>query len=246
MDQVQDVLNSVLFPDKFPPPDTSKTEAARKVHNAMWADAYNRNLRLEHVEVEVRLGRAPESGRGPFNTNVPERMFRTFATALQSYTDWDGTGYDKQIVGYFPQIDESLRLVVNADGSRRLISKQKAMHADFLCPGSPLDIRLAVSVELPVTEPMATLDKATRTVVRERHSYSLNSFRYDLTSMQHADGSREFQVEIELIDPPAAQVTLGGTAQKLTLELQNRLLDLFRMCEDTSTLVIKPLRKRYF
>jgi hypothetical protein len=246
MDQVQSVFNNVLFPDKFPPPTTAHSSAGSKIHEVFWSDAYNRNLRLEHVEVEVRMGRAPVSGKGPFDTNVPERMFRTFVTAMQSYTGWDSVTYNKQVVGYFPAVDESMRLVKNCDGSSKLISKQKVLNADFRCPQSPLDMRMAVSVEIPLTKPNVGLNDATRTVVRERHSFALNSFRYDLTALQHADGSREFQVEIELIDPRAAQIELGGTAQKLTIELQNRLLDLFRMCEESPTLSVELLRKRYF
>lgn len=248
MDAVQSILNGVLFPEKFPPPNLALNTPAQHVHDAFWSDAHNRNLRLTNVEVEVRLGMSPRSGQGPFVADVPERMFRRMQSSLQSYGGWDAVSTHRDTVGYFPRIDESVRLIVRSDGSSVLQSKQKVNTADFACSGAPLDFRLAVNVELPMTTSARarafTFENATRTVVRERSSYSLRHFRYDLTRVTHPNGRRENHVEIEIIDPPEIQTT-SRNAQCITMELHDRIIDVLKVCEPGVTaLNIALVRKR--
>ena len=119
MDVFQSILNSVLFCDKFGdyrdrPATTSG--AAGTIHEAFWADAFNRNLRLDQVEIEVRLGKLPASKRGPFDTNIPRALFQQIVQSLQDYHGWDDRSHTRDMVGYFPEKDESLRLIVGEDG----------------------------------------------------------------------------------------------------------------------------------
>jgi hypothetical protein len=243
MDKVQSVLNSVLFAEKYAPPNTAHTAAAARVHDAFWDDSFNRNLRLEDAEIEIRLGKAPPSGRGAFNTNVPERMFNAMCESLQAYAGWDSTAHKRDVVSYFPDVDESLRAIQGDDGTT-VISKQKVMNADFVGKGLPFDFRLAVNLELRVNDAVR-LSAATRTVVRDRASYSLGNVRYDMTRLTHVDGRNEFQVELELLDPAEIQLTCKD-AQAITLELERRIVDLMSACEPIRAFNVELLRKRYF
>lgn len=244
MDVVQSILNSILFTEKFEPPNLSHNPTARTVHDAFWDDAYHRNLRLDHAEVEIRLGKVPSSGRGPFDTTIPVTMFRAMMESLQSYTQWTSVTHTSEIVGYFPQKDESVRLSIRADGTQRLISKQKIMHADFRGVGLPLDFRLAISLEIPITDGYR-LDQAGRVVLRERHSFTLNSVRYDLTKLTHNNGLVEHQVELELVDLCDLQLTQTN-AQPLAMELQAMIVDILNAVEPIRTFHCELVRKRYF
>lgn len=243
MDKLQSALNSVLFVEKFAPPNNALTDGAKYVHTAFWDDSFNRNLRLQNAEIEIRLGKAPLSGRGPFDTKIPERMFNVMCESLQSYTKWDNSFQKRDIVGYFPNIDESMR-VVKYDGGTTVISKQKVLNADFIGKDLPFDFRLSVSLELQINDDI-NLNTATRTVVRDRASYCLGNIRYDLTKITHANGSKEYQVELEIIDPSEIQVTCSN-AQNITLEIQHRLIDLMNTCEPVRSFNVELLRKRHF
>jgi hypothetical protein len=243
MDKLQAVLNSILFVDKFTPPNTALTDGAKHIHEAFWDDSFNRNLRLEDAEIEIRLGKAPPSGKGSFNTSIPERMFNVMCESLQSYTQWDNSFQKRDLVGYFPNIDESMRAVQDESGTT-VISKQKVLQADFVGKDLPFDFRLAVNLELKINDKV-NINTATRTVVRDRVSYCLGNIRYDLTKLTHANGKKEFQVELEIIDPPEIQLTCVN-AQEITLEIQHRLINLMNACEPVRSFNVELLRKRHF
>jgi len=243
MDKLQSVLNSVLFVEKFTPPNNSLTDGAKYIHEAFWEDSFNRNLRLQDAEIEIRLGKAPPSGKGSFNTNIPERMFNVMCESLQSYTKWDNSFVKRDLVGYFPDIDESMRAIQDESGTT-VISKQKVLQADFVGKDLPFDFRLAVNLELKINDKV-NINTATQTVVRDRVSYCLRNIRYDLTKLTHANGKKEFQVELEIIDPPEIQLT-SVNAQDVTLEIQQRLIDLMNACEPVRSFNVELLRKRQF
>ena len=148
MDSIQSILDSVVFSERFSPPNLAFNNAARTIHTTFWEDAFNRNLRLENVEIEVRFGRCPPYGKGSFNTDVSEKQFNKMVESLMGFNDWDSTAYVEDIVGYFPKIDESVRHVVSNDGSTTTTSKQKVTQADYLGKDLPFDFRLAVNIEL--------------------------------------------------------------------------------------------------
>ena len=240
------MLDSILFAEKFAPPNLAFNNAARTIHTTFWEDSFNRNLRLENVEIEVRFGKCPLSGRGPFNTNVSEKQFHTIVESLLGFNEWDSTQYTEDIVGYFPKIDESVRHVVSSDGSKTTISKQKISQADYLGRDLPFDFRLAVNIELTLLESKKyTLDTATRRVNRKRQSFTIKTFRYDLTRVVDENGSTTHQVELEIINLPDIQL-MQSNSQIVTRELQSRIVDLLNAVEPVRSFNIELLRKRQF
>jgi len=242
MDSVQSILNMILFPDNFNPPNLAYTTGAKMVHDAFWEDCFNRNLRLEDVEIEIRLGKAPSNGRGSFNTNIPERMFKVMMESLQSYTKWDATSHKREMVSYFPGTDSSIRCIEGEDG-KTIISKQKVLHADFVGKDLPLDFRISVNLELKIDS--FNENTSNRTVIRDRASFCLGNLRYDMSRLTHEDGTKEHQAEIEIIDPPSIQLTCQN-AQSLAIEFENRIKDLLNSCEPIRSFHVELLRKRYF
>lgn len=245
MDSIQAVLDSVLFSEKFAPPNLAFNNAARTIHTTFWEDSYNKNLRLQDVEIEVRFGRCPSSVKGPFNTSVSEKQFNTIVESLMSFNEWDYTQYTEDIVGYFPKVDESVRHVVSGNESTTT-SKQKVSQADYLGKDLPFDFRLAVNIELtlPANE-RYTLKTATKIVNRKRQSFTLKNFRYDLTRVIEENGSVTHQVELEIINLPDIQLQQSNS-QIVTRELQSRIVELLNTVEPIRSFNIELLRKRQF
>jgi len=246
MDSIQGVLDSILFSEKFAPPNLAFNNAARTIHTTFWEDSFNRNLRLENVEIEVRFGKCPLSGKGPFNTDVSETQFNAIVESLSGFNEWDSTQYTEDIVGYFPKVDESVRHIVSSDGSTTTTSKQKVSQADYVGKNLPFDFRLAVNIELTLPHSKRyTLETATRRVNRKRQSFTIKNFRYDLTRVIDETGSATHQVEIELINLPDIQLGQSNS-QIVTRELQSRIVDLLNTVEPIRSFNIELLRKRQF
>ena len=246
MDSIQSILDTVLFTEKFAQPNLALNHAAASLHDAFWKDTYNRNLKIQDVEIEVRLGKCPTTGRGAFQTNINEKQFNTIIASLQGYSQWDKVTFTREVVGYFQTVDESVRNIVSEDGTSVITSKQKVMQADYLGANLPVDFRLAINLELHLSDcHKYTLDHADRVVNRVRHSFSLGNVRYDLTRLVEKNGFVQYQVELELINLTTIQLKQDN-AQKLTLELQQRLTDLMNSLEPIRAFNIKLLRKRNF
>lgn len=246
MDCVQSILNTTIFAERFTQPNTAFSETAGHLHTAFWEDSYNRNLRLEHVEIEFRLGKCPTNRKGCFNTSIPEQLFKKMMECLQSYNNWDEATHKQEIVAYFPKIDQSVRHVIANDGTTTTTSKQKILQADFVGKDLPLDFRLAVNIELPLqASTKYTLQTAERIVNRTRSSFSIDNVRYDLTRIVEDNGTVDYQVELELINVPTIQLKEDST-QSLTLQIQSRLIEIMNSIEPIRSFHIELLRKRSF
>lgn len=241
MDPIERCLTVALFPEKCPPPLLGANDT-KELQDEFWSDAHSYNLCAEHVEVEMRFGRV-EPGR--FHPGVTKAQFGAVMDGLQSYQHWDERSTERSVVSHFDRRDASLRMVCGADGKRIYVSKRKAHTSDFRIASAPFDARIAVSLELPVADtPPAT--SCTRRVVRDRSSFSLSNWRYDLTRVTHEKGQPdEYHIEIELIDPVHCQSAYPN-ASELAKELQQRVLDLVRVVEkDAVGLQFEHVRQRW-
>lgn len=246
MDSIQGVIDSVLFAEKFAPANISLNDTAAQLHTLFWEDSYNRNLRVQDVEIEIRLGKCPINNRGPFNTNISEKQFNTMMESLLGFNEWDKSEYTEDIVGYFPKTDESIRHIVRNDGTSKTTSKQKVTQADYIGKNLPFDFRLAVNIELDIPNSNKyVLGTAQRIVNRKRHSFTLQNIRYDLTRLIDSTGTVTHQVEIELINLTDMQLKQDN-AQTVTRELQSRIVDLLNALEPIRAFHIELSRKRNF
>ena len=246
MNSIQSIIDSIIFSERFVPPNNARNESAALIHCNFWEDSYNRNLRLEDVEIEVRLGKCPLNGRGSFNTYISKRQFTKIIESLQGFTNWDKIEYTEDMVGYFPEVDESLRHVVSSDGVTKTISKQKVIQADYIGKNLPFDFRLAVNIELNMEDcENITLKNATKINNRKRHSFTLQNFRYDLTRVIDKFNNVNHQIEIELINISDIQLRQSN-AFFITRELQLRIVSMLNALEPIRSFDIQLLRKKNF
>lgn len=240
MNVVERDIASILFPETSPPPNVSQG-LARDVHDHFWRDPYCKNLRLDDVELEVRLGRC--NGRN-FDASVSQRTFAMLSESFQQYTKWDAVNNETSSVAYFETRDDSLRAVTDAAGTR-YISKQRVCISDFYVENGAYDFRIAASLEIAVND-RPSIESSTRRVTRDRVSYSLGNWRYDLTIVTTESNDVTYQVEIELIDPVAVQCS-NKDATALATELGARLRDVLNVLEsDQKALRIVHRRRRWY
>ena len=230
-------ISSILFPETLPPPNLSIGKA-HDIHKQFWSDAYSRNLRLDNVELEVRLGRCSTRR---FESGVSSRTFARLSDALQQYAHWDNVTAARTAVAYFETRDESLRAVTDASGTHTY--KQRVLTSDYTIDNAAYDIRIAASVEIEVRD-RPPITSATRRVTRDRVSYTLKMWRYDLTVVTTEANEVTYHVEIELVDPVHVQVseTDGSTAAS---QLHARVRDLFNTLEtDQQPLALQHRRRK--
>lgn len=242
MDHVQAAIESILFMDAHVPRNSSTNTAAGCVHSTFWGDAHGKNLCVQGMEIEMRLG-VFKNGR--FDTNIKRDVFETVVSALSGYTMWSAQQYSTDVVSYHDTVDASLRVLTDDSGARSAYSKQKVSTTDLQGVDVPFDFRLAVSIEMQLDPDSLSLERATRVVTRQRHSFSLNNVRYDLSRITHQTGVVEHQVELELINMAELQLSTQS-AQELTIELQDRLVDLIRLVEPVDKFTTRLLKKRKF
>ena len=241
MDDFKTDLGSVLFIEKSPPPNVARGTAA-EVERAFWSDPYSKNLSLDGVEIEVRFGRTHDRY---FKNGVSKDTFSRICMSMQDFDGWDARTSARDTVAYFETRDDSLRAVMDGEGNVTYMSKQRAFTSDFSISNSPYDVRLAASLEIPVND-RPPIETSTRRVTRDRVSYTLGQWRYDLTAVTPERMPTEYQIEIELVDPLRAQ-THYKDATAASAELGCRVRDLLKILEpDTPALSLRRRRRKWY
>ena len=230
MEQIASLLDDVLYMERKPPPlGLSTAQGCQRIERAFWDDAFGRNLALDNVEIEFRCGRRRQRH---FDSQVSASVFGRIVDSMQAYTAWDDAQRERSVVSYFDTVDGSVRKIDSERGTQ-IMSKQRVLIADFTVDGCAFDIRMAVSIEVEIAD-RPPLQKATRRIVRDRASYTLNPWRYDLTKATDEDGNVAYHVEIELVDPVQVQ-TENNNSQCIAALLQRRFSDMMRVLEPDST-----------
>lgn len=243
---IQDALDKVLFSDKFPPKLLPKSDNnINIIEKELWENRYDMNFCIEHLEVEVRLGRLV--GRR-FESSVPQSIYSKLCNGLQSYNKWDKMEFSRTTIMNFEKIDSSIRCVEeHKDGETTIkyVSKQKVCTIDFSSVSAFCDVRLGISLEIPV-KIQPRVEEATRRVIRDRSSFTLGKWRYDLTTVTDKNGEKDYQIEIELLDPTNEQL-INNNSQQITEDLRRTLLDLFRVVDPSLTsLPLEMKRQNWF
>lgn len=246
MQALTSFVETTLFPEKNPPPllRSTRGDDPGQIEDALWRNAHSYDVGLQHLELEVRLGRL---GPRNFAPGVSQLQFEAAMSGLQAYAQWDSQHTERSVVSYFERRDANLRVVHRGDGSVEAVSKRKLHLSDFVIRDAPFDMRIASSLELPVTArpPDAS---CTRRVVRDRSTFALGNWRYDLTRVTFDDGREpvEYHIELELIDPLSVQLSVHD-ATRLTRELYQRITDLVRVVDaEASDVRLEHRRERWF
>lgn len=148
------------------------------------------------IEIEFRLGKIVDK---KFDTNVGKDMFEKIHRRLLKYKGWEEIKNTSDEVYYW---DDGTRCVYNDDSSVTC-KKHSIMKKDFNL-NQPLDVRFAVSQEVPVDQPETD---AKRSVSRKRTSYIRKNVSIDLTEVSGSPSDIDcedeitYHVEVEFMNP---------------------------------------------
>jgi hypothetical protein len=149
-------------------------------------------------EIEFRLGKVHGSY---FDTNVGKEVFDRILHGLNQYNQWEKITRENSTVYY----KDHIRITINEDTEEtETIQKIPLFKENLSLQGYPLDVRLAVSDEVPVTGETDEVMEFSRT--KKRQSFVRKNLSIDMTvvSGQSDDLDCEeenvYQVELEIID----------------------------------------------
>ena len=149
-------------------------------------------------EIEFRLGKVHGSY---FDTNVGKEVFDRILHSLNQYSQWEKVTKENSTVYY----KDHIRITINEDTEKTEIIQKIPLHKENLSlSGYPLDVRLAVSDEIPVDGEVDEVMEFSRT--KKRQSFIRKNLSIDMTvvSGQSDDLDCEeenvYQVELEIID----------------------------------------------
>lgn len=153
----------------------------------------------QYIEIEMRIGRVKSN---MFETDLGKEIYDRLKKRLYKYDGWEAANTTSDDVYYW----DDIRSVYSPDGNVITCKKHKIMKRDVR--GFPLDVRFAVSQEIPATQPS---EDAKRHVSRRRISFVRKNLSIDLTeviqdptSSDDIDAEDEkitYQCELEIINP---------------------------------------------
>lgn len=180
---------------------------------------------LEHLEFEVRLCRPSRERPGGVDTNIPEAQWKRMLDAVRQML---GRERDEapavQIVQRFGRTNENISSshALDARVPPTYRMKRKLGTLDLVAEGTPFDVRIAASLELPVRE-APTDAQVTERLIKRRWSFVFfDALRCDFTQLEAmrerpsttaaAAVRFEHQVEIELLG--AAETVRDGVCTR--------------------------------
>tara|TARA_B110000977_G_scaffold201179_1_gene294589 strand:+ start:9098 stop:9682 length:585 start_codon:yes stop_codon:yes gene_type:complete len=160
---------------------------------------FDRHQKTSNVEFEIRLGKVNNK---MFDTNVGRETFEKLTRALDKYTEWESVKKIHQSVYY----KGDTRIVVDENTDDTVcMKKTPIVKENLVLERRPLDVRFAVSLEIPVEQADGDVMDLVR--IKNRTSYIRNNLSIDMTTVtgqgddpDDEEGER-FEVELEIIDP---------------------------------------------
>ena len=153
---------------------------------------------LPNLEVELRLGK---KNGNMFDTNIGEQKFMAIKNAMDNFKGWEQVK-QSSTSSYF---SNGKRCDYNDETEESsTIVKKKVVKIDHVLNNEPLDIRFAISQEIPTDE---FDDSAEYMRQKNRISYIRKNLSIDLTKVtgdcEDMDDESEdkYEVEMEIIDP---------------------------------------------
>jgi len=187
----------------------------------------DRHRNDDHVEIEIRLGKF--NGH-MFDTNVGNETFTTVMRRLQKYGGWEKVVSTSQEVFY--RDTDNIRITIDENtGEETIVQKDRIHNEDFKNNANvPLDFRVSISKETPVSDIDRTMDKKK---MKERLSFVRKNLSIDLTTCMgdtHDMDSEDpvvYQIEMEIVDPKQ----IGDERQ--LFNLLHKIKDIFNILGTT-------------
>jgi len=151
------------------------------------------------IEFEFRLGRY--NGKF-FDTNVGKEKCDAIMAGLEQYPGFENV-FVTNTDSYYND-EHKIRLSVSGEtGEQTMIQKNLVVNEDFIEQNSPLDLRLGVSVETPVSGQY----EMDRKVVKQRKSFVRKNLSIDMTIASgvtqdlDSEDPYVYQIELEICRP---------------------------------------------
>jgi hypothetical protein len=195
---------------------------------------------LEHLEFEVRLCKPSDGLSAAVDTNIPDVQWQRMLGAVRTMLGRDrDEAPSVQIVQRFGRTNENITSMHALDPRVTPVyrMKRKLGTLDLMAKGTPFDVRIAASLELPVRNaPSDTL--VTERLIKRRWSFVFfDTLRCDFTQLEttsHANNAvvrYEHQVEIELLN--AAQSVRDGVCTRTAWSQIDHLVRVLAEAADT-------------
>ena len=156
-----------------------------------------------YAEIEFRMGRKNNS---VFDTNVGHEVYEKALKALRGYQGWENIIEKTEQVYYGAR--KGLRIVYNEYTDEQIcVTKHQAAVLDFVLKTSPLDVRLAASIEIPSTYDNEK-DRFPTIKTRHRISFVRKGLSIDLSKInttgeqedRDEESQTQFQIEFEILN----------------------------------------------
>lgn len=255
--------NVVAFATLFLRPDLRVAAGGRgQLDRLPIVDAH-----MKHLEFEARLCTPLSHSRangGAANPNIARAQWERMLSATRVMRSSNG--------GVVRGAEQSSALIVQRYGhSNDNVSSQTPIDAphptdaaafrmkrklgtiDLAAHGTPFDVRIAASLELPIERPLGQADVSERLLKRRWSFIFFGTLRCDFTKLEVLHGCREnadtvHQVEIELLDAPGA-IRNGVSPARVWTQIQEVIAILAeaadgQRCNARYTLIRQRLQTR--
>lgn len=196
---------------------------------------------LEHLEFEVRLCKpVDEQNRyGGVDTNIAEVQWQRMLGAMRMMLGRDRDEPPSvQIVQRYGRTNENITSVhaLDARVPPTYRMKRKLGTLDLVARGTPFDVRLAASLELPVRNAPADALVTDRLIKRRWSFVFFDALRCDFTQLETTPNNNavvryEHQVEIELLN--AAESVRDGLCTRMIWSQIDHLVRVLAEAADT-------------
>ena len=182
---------------------------------------------VPHVEIEVRFGWTGDGTTG-FDTNIRDRYFLPLSTMLRDANGSSFEAHTRSHTTVYRDLVSGARMIDSNDPQCIQIShfKTKLETVDACLEGTPFDVRIAVSVETPVTN-FSAPPQWVPTRKRTRDTYRYKLWNYDLTSSVYYEPVNdtvnvyEFEIELDCVKANMLRANPGYLADSLCMKIRD-------------------------
>lgn len=191
----------------------------------------------KYLELEFRLGhlKLNEKKNFTFNTDISEEFFNKIKEELDNSTAFKSKETNEIKDEFSEKIRRSVTRNANSttvNTTQIIIKKEKLCTIDFNLDGTPFDIRVSFSKEVPVKNFDESKIEYTRT--KKRNTYVYKKFNYDLTEVSGTTSgveAKSYEFELEL-NKTINAVLKTCSVEELLESTYMKLIDIVKMCEN--------------
>lgn len=185
---------------------------------------------LDNIELEFRLGLLVDGGS--FDSQVPEEFYNNIKKLLDSNKSW----IDKNISETTDFFYNGMRMSMDSNGKKECIKKNKICIMDFTFEGTPFDIRICISQEIPISmiEFNPPSKKSLYSRKKKRNTYRYKYWNYDITQVTTIENTLEetiYEIELDITNLKNVIINNNINSKYIVHSGLLKLKDLIDVCE---------------